>query len=87
VATGQLVVLKLHQKRCTLRKVLEVLARVMNRLAQLIVRDGEGATKFITVAVEGGANTQECCDIAYSIAIHHLLKLHFLHRIRTGDVF
>ena len=34
-------------------KVLEVLARVMNRLAQLIVRDGEGATKFITVAVEG----------------------------------
>ncbi|MQZ32083.1 bifunctional glutamate N-acetyltransferase/amino-acid acetyltransferase ArgJ [Acinetobacter haemolyticus] len=55
-------------------KVLEVLARVMNRLAQLIVRDGEGATKFITVAVEGGANTQECCDIAYSIAHSPLVK-------------
>ena len=54
--------------------VLEVLTRVMKRLAQLIVRDGEGATKFITVAVEGGANTQECCDIAYSIAHSPLVK-------------
>jgi len=54
--------------------VLEILSRVMKRLAQLIVRDGEGATKFITVAVEGGANTQECCDIAYSIAHSPLVK-------------
>ncbi|MDY6524105.1 bifunctional glutamate N-acetyltransferase/amino-acid acetyltransferase ArgJ [Acinetobacter faecalis] len=55
-------------------KVLEVLTRVMKRLAQLIVRDGEGATKFITVAVESGENTQECCDIAYSIAHSPLVK-------------
>ena len=54
--------------------VLEVLMRTMKRLAQLIVRDGEGATKFITVAVEGGANTQECCDVAYSIAHSPLVK-------------
>jgi glutamate N-acetyltransferase/amino-acid N-acetyltransferase len=54
--------------------VLEVLSRVMKRLAQLIIRDGEGATKFITVAVEGGHNTQECCDIAYSIAHSPLVK-------------
>ncbi|WP_278804979.1 bifunctional glutamate N-acetyltransferase/amino-acid acetyltransferase ArgJ [Acinetobacter soli] len=54
--------------------LLEVLQRVMNRLAQLIVRDGEGATKFITVAVEGGQNTQECCDVAYSIAHSPLIK-------------
>ena len=54
--------------------VLDVLTRVMKRLAQLIVRDGEGATKFITVAVEGGENTQECCDIAYSIAHSPLVK-------------
>ena len=57
--------------------VLEVLNRVMKRLAQLIVRDGEGATKFMTVAVEGGANTQECCDIAYSIAHSPLVKTAF----------
>ncbi|WP_168526562.1 bifunctional glutamate N-acetyltransferase/amino-acid acetyltransferase ArgJ [Acinetobacter sp. A3] len=54
--------------------LLDVLNRVMLRLAQLIVRDGEGATKFITVRVEGGANTQECCDIAYSIAHSPLVK-------------
>ncbi|WP_299152240.1 bifunctional glutamate N-acetyltransferase/amino-acid acetyltransferase ArgJ [uncultured Acinetobacter sp.] len=54
--------------------VLEVLMRTMKRLAHLIVRDGEGATKFITVAVEGGANTQECCDVAYSIAHSPLVK-------------
>ncbi|HCK31314.1 MAG TPA: bifunctional ornithine acetyltransferase/N-acetylglutamate synthase, partial [Acinetobacter ursingii] len=41
---------------------------------QLIVRDGEGATKFITVTVEGGANTQECCDVAYSISDSPLIK-------------
>ena len=57
--------------------VLDVLTRVMKRLAQLIVRDGEGATKFMTVAVEGGANTQECCDIAYSIAHSPLVKTAF----------
>ncbi|RZG66410.1 bifunctional glutamate N-acetyltransferase/amino-acid acetyltransferase ArgJ [Acinetobacter bouvetii] len=54
--------------------VAEVLTRVMKRLAQLIVRDGEGATKFITVAVEGGGNTQECCDVAYCIAHSPLVK-------------
>lgn len=54
--------------------VLDVLKRIMTRLAHLIIRDGEGATKFITVAVEGGANTQECCDIAYSIAHSPLVK-------------
>lgn len=55
-------------------QVAQVLTRIMKRLAQLIVRDGEGATKFITVAVEGGHNTQECCDIAYSIAHSPLVK-------------
>ncbi len=54
--------------------VLDVLTRVMTRLAQLIIRDGEGATKFITITVEGGADTQECCDIAYSIAHSPLVK-------------
>ncbi|NCI78523.1 bifunctional glutamate N-acetyltransferase/amino-acid acetyltransferase ArgJ [Acinetobacter kanungonis] len=57
--------------------VLDVLNRVMKRLAQLIVRDGEGATKFMTVSVEGGADTQECCDIAYSIAHSPLVKTAF----------
>lgn len=51
--------------------------RVCARLAQLIVRDGEGATKFMTVQVEEGANTEECCDVAYSIAHSPLVKTAF----------
>ncbi|HET8729859.1 MAG TPA: bifunctional glutamate N-acetyltransferase/amino-acid acetyltransferase ArgJ [Moraxellaceae bacterium] len=51
--------------------------RVFARLAQLIVRDGEGATKFITVQVEEGASTDECCDVAYSIAHSPLVKTAF----------
>ncbi|KXZ71037.1 bifunctional glutamate N-acetyltransferase/amino-acid acetyltransferase ArgJ [Acinetobacter venetianus] len=63
-----------HQDDARYQKVLEVLGRIMDRLAQLIVRDGEGATKFITVQVDGGANTQECCDVAYSVAESPLIK-------------
>lgn len=55
-------------------ELLTIVNRVMARLAQLIIRDGEGATKFISVTVEGGANTQECCDVAYSIAHSPLIK-------------
>ncbi len=51
--------------------------RVFLRLAQLIVRDGEGATKFMTVRVEGGATTQECCDVAYRVAHSPLIKTAF----------
>lgn len=51
--------------------------RVFLRLAQLIVRDGEGATKFMTVRVEGGLDTQECCDVAYRVAHSPLIKTAF----------
>src|SRR5690606_13126837 len=39
---------------------------VMRQLAQAIVRDGEGATKFVTVQVEGGRDTAECLAVAYT---------------------
>ncbi|MGH8492379.1 MAG: bifunctional glutamate N-acetyltransferase/amino-acid acetyltransferase ArgJ [Moraxellaceae bacterium] len=58
-------------------KLEAALHRVFARLAQLIVRDGEGATKFMTVRVEEGADTQECCDVAYSIAHSPLVKTAF----------
>lgn len=57
--------------------LLEAFQRIFLRLAQLIVRDGEGATKFMTVRVEGGNTTQECCDIAYSVAHSPLIKTAF----------
>ncbi|HEX2532037.1 MAG TPA: bifunctional glutamate N-acetyltransferase/amino-acid acetyltransferase ArgJ [Burkholderiaceae bacterium] len=46
-------------------------------LAQMIVRDGEGATKFITVTVEQGTNVEECRKIAYSIGHSPLVKTAF----------
>ena len=46
-------------------------------LAQAIVRDGEGATKFITVTVEEGKSVEECRKIAYSIARSPLVKTAF----------
>jgi glutamate N-acetyltransferase/amino-acid N-acetyltransferase len=60
-----------------LMAALPVLQRIFLRLAQLIVRDGEGATKFMTVRVEGGANTDECCDVAYAVAHSPLIKTAF----------
>lgn len=46
-------------------------------LSQAIVRDGEGATKFITVRIEGGRNLKECRQVAYSIAHSPLVKTAF----------
>jgi glutamate N-acetyltransferase/amino-acid N-acetyltransferase len=43
-------------------------------LAQAIVRDGEGATRFVTVAVEQGMSTGECLQVAYTIAHSPLVK-------------
>ena len=47
---------------------------VMLTLAQAIVRDGEGATKFVTIRVNGGANVDECLDVAYAVAYSPLIK-------------
>jgi glutamate N-acetyltransferase/amino-acid N-acetyltransferase len=54
-----------------------VLERVFLRLAQLIVRDGEGATKFMSVRVDGGGTSQECCEVAYAVAHSPLVKTAF----------
>ena len=53
------------------------LLKVALQLAQAIVRDGEGATKFITVQVDGGATTEECSRVAYAIAHSPLVKTAF----------
>ncbi|WP_189536909.1 bifunctional glutamate N-acetyltransferase/amino-acid acetyltransferase ArgJ [Paludibacterium paludis] len=53
------------------------LTGVAIELAQAIVRDGEGATKFITVKVEGGRSVAECKAVAYAIARSPLVKTAF----------
>ena len=50
---------------------------IAKKLAQAIVRDGEGATKFITVSVEGGKTQEECRKVAYAIAHSPLVKTAF----------
>jgi glutamate N-acetyltransferase/amino-acid N-acetyltransferase len=55
----------------------DAIAETAQLLAQAIVRDGEGATKFVTVRVEGGRNAAECRKVAYAIAHSPLVKTAF----------
>ncbi len=55
----------------------EGLITLSRQLAQMIVRDGEGATKFITIRVKGGKDSVECKRIAKSIAHSPLVKTAF----------
>ncbi|MBV2216682.1 MAG: bifunctional glutamate N-acetyltransferase/amino-acid acetyltransferase ArgJ [Diaphorobacter sp.] len=59
------------------RALKAALLEVAQKLAQAIVRDGEGATKFITVRVEGGQTGEECRQVAYAIAHSPLVKTAF----------
>jgi glutamate N-acetyltransferase/amino-acid N-acetyltransferase len=55
----------------------EAVTDISRNLAQQIIRDGEGATKFITITVEQGRSLEECRKIAYAIAHSPLVKTAF----------
>ena len=55
-------------------KLKQAVFEVSMEIAQSIVRDGEGATKFVTVIVNGGGNHQECLDVGYAVAHSPLIK-------------
>lgn len=55
----------------------QAITDVSAELAKMIVRDGEGATKFITVQIEGGCSPTECTQVAYAIAHSPLIKTAF----------
>lgn len=75
VATGQAALTPITEAQGELYEALrEAIEQVAMQLAQAIVRDGEGATKFVTVQVQGGANQQECLDVAYAVAHSPLIK-------------
>jgi glutamate N-acetyltransferase/amino-acid N-acetyltransferase len=63
--------------RRDLLKLEVALTDVARQLAQAIIRDGEGATKFITVRIEGGRSDEECRRVAYAIAHSPLCKTAF----------
>jgi glutamate N-acetyltransferase/amino-acid N-acetyltransferase len=60
-----------------LLKLEAAISDVAKHLAQAIIRDGEGATKFVTVRVEGGKTEAECRKVAYAIAHSPLVKTAF----------
>jgi len=65
---------KIFQKDSNYQKFSEALAQVTTRLAKLIVKDGEGATKFVEVEVRGALNAQGAKLVAFSIANSNLVK-------------
>ena len=59
------------------QRLRDAVVAVAQQLAQAIVRDGEGATKFISVRIEGGRTEDECRQVAYAIAHSPLVKTAF----------
>jgi glutamate N-acetyltransferase/amino-acid N-acetyltransferase len=75
IATGQAPLDEITQASGALFAALkQAVFEVCMEVAQAIVRDGEGATKFVTVQVNGGATYQECLDVGYAVAHSPLIK-------------
>ena len=74
VATGKSLAPVLERDGVNHELFCAALTDVGTQLAQTIVKDGEGATRFVTVAVDNGRNTRECLDVAYTIAHSPLVK-------------
>ncbi|MBA2484435.1 MAG: bifunctional glutamate N-acetyltransferase/amino-acid acetyltransferase ArgJ [Nitrosomonas sp.] len=65
------------KENTTFSMLQEAITAVAVELAKMIVHDGEGATKFITVQVDGGKDLDECTKVAYAIAHSPLIKTAF----------
>jgi glutamate N-acetyltransferase/amino-acid N-acetyltransferase len=74
VATGAVNTGLINQSHDDFAAFSAAITEVCEHLAQLIVRDGEGATKFVTVSVDGGADSEECLQVAYTVAHSPLVK-------------
>jgi len=77
IATGQSALTVQNRNEPLYKVVREGLIDLAKQLAQMIVRDGEGATKFITITVVGGKTTQECRLVAKAVAHSPLVKTAF----------
>ena len=77
VATGQAAPTIQNQDDPLYALVGDALITLAKQLAQMIVRDGEGATKFITITVGGGKTAQECRLVAKAVAHSPLVKTAF----------
>ena len=77
MATGKANNAQITEDSVDFAVIRDALTEVAIELAQAIVRDGEGATKFMTVTVEGGKTDAECRKVAYAIAHSPLIKTAF----------
>lgn len=78
IATGQCALPEINCADSAEYSILrEAVIDLARELAQMIVRDGEGATKFMTIAVEQGRSVEECRQIAYAIGHSPLVKTAF----------
>lgn len=74
IATGKSGAPRITQDSTHLPAFRDALQEIFMTLAHAIVRDGEGATKFISIRVEQAGNSQEALDVAYTIAHSPLVK-------------
>lgn len=77
MATGKANNVQMTEDSNSFSAIRDALTEVAIELAQAIVRDGEGATKFMTVRAEGGKTEAECRKVAYAIAHSPLIKTAF----------
>ncbi len=78
MATGQAMATEINDETSAeARTLYQAIAEISQYLAHAIVRDGEGATKFIAIEVEQGENQAECRQVAYTIAHSPLVKTAF----------
>ncbi len=78
IATGKAAMARIeHPEGKAFEAFCSALTEVAVELAQAIVRDGEGASKFVTIAVENGRSEEECRKVAYAIAHSPLVKTAF----------
>ena len=77
MATGQSGISEIQPDTAAYESLRDAMTEVATLLAQAIVRDGEGATKFMTIKVEAGRDVEECRQVAYAIAHSPLIKTAF----------
>lgn len=77
MATGQSGITEVQADSSDYLLLRDAITEVATLLAQAIVRDGEGATKFMTVQVEAGRDIEECRKVAYAISHSPLIKTAF----------
>jgi glutamate N-acetyltransferase/amino-acid N-acetyltransferase len=77
IATGKAEHIEINQEDQSYKALKDAIREVAIELAQAIVRDGEGATKFITIQVESGRDDAECRKVGFAIAHSPLIKTAF----------